>query len=101
MSSYRVRVFKTLLSSDGHSFKCPQFEIDIAHAKSAQRAIEAARCRYERRRRLPDWKSIADLVEARDMETAASEGQPALRRSGRQRRESAAPLTSSRNAGHA
>lgn len=101
MRSYRVRVFKMLLSSDGHSFKCPQFENDIAHAKSAQRAIEAARCRYERRRRLPDWRSIADLVEASDVEMAAAKRQPILRRSGRPRREPAALLASGQNSGHA
>lgn len=99
MGSYRVSVFKTLLSSDGHSFKCPQFVIDIARAKSAQRAIEAARCRYERRIRVPDWKSIADIVEASDMEPLPSECQPTARRSDHRRRGSPSPKHSAQDHG--
>ena len=81
MSAYRVSVFKTLLSSDGHPFKCLQFSIDIERAKSSQRAIEAARRRYQRRGRLPDWMGIADIVEAKDMEPRGSIRLRAERRS--------------------
>ncbi len=66
MGKYRVSVFKTLLSSDGHSSKCLQFMIDIGRARTGQRAVEAARCRYQRRVRIPDWKSIADVVEVKE-----------------------------------
>ena len=90
MSAYRVSVFKTLLSSDGHPFKCLQFSIDIARAKSSQRAIEAARRRYQRRVRLPDWRSIADIVEAKDMEPSGPVRLRAERRSSYER-----PLASS------
>src|ERR1039458_8503498 len=69
MGKYRVSVFKTLLSSDGHLFKCLQFMIDIGRARTAQRAVEAARCRYQRRVRIPDWKSIADIVAVKEMDT--------------------------------
>lgn len=69
MGKYRVSVFKTLLSSDGHLFKCLQFMIDIGRARTAQRAVEVARCRYQRRVRIPDWKSIADIVEVKELET--------------------------------
>ena len=79
MSAYRVSVFKTLLSSDGHPFKCLQFAIDVARAKSSQRAIEAARWRYQRRVKAPDWTCIAETVEVKDMDTHA----PARPRSGR------------------
>jgi hypothetical protein len=69
MGKYRVSVFKTLLSSDGHLFKCLQFMVDIGRARTAQRAVEVARCRYQRRVRIPDWKSIADIVEVKELET--------------------------------
>jgi len=69
MGRYRVSVFKTLLSSDGHLFKCLQFMIDIGRTRTAQRAVEVARCRYQRRVRIPDWKSIADIVEVNELET--------------------------------
>lgn len=80
MSKYRVSIFKTLLSSDGHPFKCLQFMIDIASARSTQRAIEAARCRYERKVRIPSWKSIADIIEANELETSVSRRGRVIRR---------------------
>ena len=43
--------------------------IDIGRARTAQRAVEVARCRYQRRVRIPDWKSIADIVEVTELET--------------------------------
>lgn len=36
MGKYRISVFKTLLSSDGHPFKCLQFMIDIGRARTAR-----------------------------------------------------------------
>jgi hypothetical protein len=63
MSRYLVTFFKNLLSSDGHSFKCPQESIEIRRAKSVDRAVEAAARRYERRCRLPDWTVHADGLE--------------------------------------
>jgi hypothetical protein len=42
MSCYRVTFFKNLLSSDGHPFKCVQQVVDVRHARSADRAVEAA-----------------------------------------------------------
>ena len=94
MGRYRVSVFKTLLSSDGHPFKCLQFMIDIARARTAQRAVEAARCRYQRRVHIPDWKSIADIVEAKEMETLPFERPRTVRGSAR-RRHSTPPLRTS------
>lgn len=73
MGTYRISVFKTLLSSDGHPFKCLQFTKDIMSAKSEQRAIDAARCRYQRDRRIPEWNSIADIIEANVVEAPALE----------------------------
>ena len=63
MSRYIVTFFKNLLSSDGHSFKCPQHSIEIRRAKSIDRAVEAAERRYARLCRLPNWTIHADTVE--------------------------------------
>lgn len=63
MSCYRVTFFKNLLSSDGHPFKCVQRVIDIRHARSADRAVEAAELRYERLHCVHDWTLFADLLE--------------------------------------
>lgn len=94
MGKYRVSVFKTLLSSDGHPFKCLQFMIDIGLSRTAQRAVEAARCRYQRRVRIPDWKTIADIVEVKEMETLLFERPRTVRRSA-YRRHPASPLRTS------
>lgn len=61
--SYRVSFFKTLFSSDGHPFWCLQQSIMIRRARSVERAIEAAKRRYERLCHLTDWRLHADGVE--------------------------------------
>jgi hypothetical protein len=67
MCGYRVRFFKTLLSSDGHRFKCLQQTIDIGSAKDVDRAAEAAKRDYERVRHIPDWTLHADEFEVETM----------------------------------
>ena len=63
MSRYRVSFFKNLLSIDGHNHRCLQQSIVIRRAKSAERAIEAAKRLYERRCHVGDWWLHADGVE--------------------------------------
>ena len=63
MCGYRVSFFKTLLSSDGHRFKCLQETIDIRSAEDVDRAVEAAKRDFERVRRVPDWTLHADAFE--------------------------------------
>jgi hypothetical protein len=61
--SYRVSFFKELLSSDGHHFRCLQQSIVIRRARSDERAVEAAKRRFERLCHVTDWKLYADGVE--------------------------------------
>src|SRR4029077_20506156 len=63
MSRYRVSFFKNLLSSDGHQFRCLQQSVVIRRARSPDRAIEAAKRRFERCCHLADWRLHADGVE--------------------------------------
>jgi hypothetical protein len=63
MRSYRVTFFKDLLSSDGHKFKCPQCTVEIRRARNTERAVQAAKRRFERVRRRYDWKLCADFFE--------------------------------------
>jgi hypothetical protein len=63
MTAYRVTLFKQLLSSDGHPRNCLQYLTEIRRARSPERAVEAARLRYQRAHRTPDWMMIADVVE--------------------------------------
>jgi hypothetical protein len=63
MCRYRVIFFKVLLGIDGHPDKCLQQSIVIRRARSAERAVEAAKRRYERRCRVADWRLHADGFE--------------------------------------
>ena len=61
--NYRVSFFKALLSSDGHQFRCLQQSIVIRRARSVERAVEAAKRRFERLCLVADWRLYADSVE--------------------------------------
>lgn len=63
MKSYKVSFFKDLLSDDGHRFKCLQRAIEIHRARSLDRAVQAAECRYARWHRVGDWHVHADSLE--------------------------------------
>jgi hypothetical protein len=58
-----VIFFKTLLSSDGHPFKCLQLTVDIAHARNTDRAVKAAKRHFERLHHVSDWTLHADTFE--------------------------------------
>jgi hypothetical protein len=80
MTRYKVSFFKNLLSSDGHPFRCLQQTIEV-HACRPERAVQAAKRRYERLHRVPSWKLRADIVE---LEMQAERiGAPTGRRGGR------------------
>ena len=60
---YRVIFFKNMLSFDGHTNRCLQQSIVIHRAKSMERAVAAAKRRYERHCHVADWRLHADGVE--------------------------------------
>jgi hypothetical protein len=60
---YRVSFFKNLLCLDGNASRCLRQSIVIRRAKSVDRAVEAAKRRYERLCEVPDWRLQADGVE--------------------------------------
>jgi hypothetical protein len=61
--SYRVSFFKNLVSTDGHQFRCLQQSIVIRRTKSVERALEAAKRRFERHCHVIDWRLHADGAE--------------------------------------
>jgi hypothetical protein len=63
VTHYRVSFLKNLLNSNGRPFKCVQQVIEIHHAKSADRAVQAAVRRYERLHHVHDWMLYADCLE--------------------------------------
>jgi hypothetical protein len=63
MNQYAIRFYKNLISSEGRPFKCLQSKIHIRAAKNIDRAVEAAKRRFERLRHVRDWKLHADTLE--------------------------------------
>jgi hypothetical protein len=63
MPAYRITFYKELLSSDGHPFHCAQMAIDIGRARTPERAVVAAKRRFERRCGILDWANYADSFE--------------------------------------
>jgi hypothetical protein len=61
--SYRVSFFKDLVSSDGHHFRCLQENIVIRRARNDDRAVEAAKRRFQRLCHVADWRFYADGFE--------------------------------------
>jgi hypothetical protein len=61
--NYRVNFFKDLLNSDGQQFRCLQQSIVIHRARTVERALEAAKHRFERQCHSADWRLHADGVE--------------------------------------
>ena len=63
MTGYRCSFYKTLLSSDGHRFKCLQGEIEVVNSKTAADAKAQASSQFARERGLCDWRIYADDIE--------------------------------------
>ena len=67
MSGYRIKFMNDFVNSAGHNFHCCQDAIEIRFARSRERAIEAAKHRFARRQRIPDWRVHAHLIEVEEM----------------------------------
>jgi hypothetical protein len=63
MPHFKVRFLKRLLSSDGHSFWCPQAEILVSDVDDNRVAFDIARQRFEQEQHIGHWKLHADACE--------------------------------------
>lgn len=63
MSAYRVTVFKNLLNSNGHQFRCLQKQFDRVDADSPDQAADCAARQIEKLYGLRSWKAIMDSME--------------------------------------
>ena len=63
MFRYRVSFFKNLVGIDGRQDKYLQQSVVIRREKSVERAVEAAKRRFERRCHVADWRLYADGFE--------------------------------------
>ncbi len=62
MSHFHVTFSKSLLSSDGHPFRCPQEVVDL-DAIDAETAVKTAKRRFEHLLRLRSWRMRADFAD--------------------------------------
>jgi hypothetical protein len=69
MTGYRCSFYKTLLSSDGHRFKCLQGEIEVEASITAAEARAQASSQFARERGLCDWRIYADDIEVMVLDT--------------------------------
>lgn len=72
MTTYLVKFYKTLLSSDGHPFKCLQCEISVRDVATLAQAIERAQHEVETSSHATDWRHQADLMEIIEQMPASS-----------------------------
>lgn len=63
MGHYQVRFIKSLCDDTGHQHKCVEGVVDIHSAKNRDRAVQAAKHRFERMKRIPRWDLYADTFE--------------------------------------
>jgi hypothetical protein len=64
MANYHIKFFKTLLSSDGHKFKCLQRVIPVDQSDNSDDAIRVAQRQFEGLENVEDWRLRADFCEA-------------------------------------
>jgi hypothetical protein len=63
MSLCKVRFFKKFLDSKGHPLQRLQCVVEVRHARSIDRAVQAAERKYEHLHHLPYWWLHADFFE--------------------------------------
>jgi len=63
MARFRIRFLKSLCDDTGHSHKCVQGVVDIHWARDRDRAVQAAKRRFERMKKIPCWNLHADTFE--------------------------------------
>ena len=63
MAHYRVSFIKRLCDDTGHMHKCIEGVVDIRRARDRDRAVQAAKRRFERMKSIPRWDMYADTFE--------------------------------------
>lgn len=63
MKRYKISFFNDLTNNSGHNFHCCQRIICIKAARSEERAIQAAKRRFERAEQIQHWRIHAGYFE--------------------------------------
>ena len=80
MVHYHVRFIKNLCDNTGHPHKCVEGVVDIRRARDRERAVEAAKRRFERMKKIPRWDLYADTFELDIEPEAANPRRAVIRR---------------------
>lgn len=67
MSQHQVRFMKRICDDTGHPHVCTQGVIEIRQAHTRDRAIQAAKHKFARMRKIKHWGMHADTLEVKDM----------------------------------
>lgn len=65
--AYRVRFYRELLNDCGARFRCTIATVEVRRARSIDRALAAAKRRFERRHRLHAWDHLAHGFESEEL----------------------------------
>lgn len=68
---YRISFYREILNDVGRQCRSTLASVDIRSARSMDRAIEAGKRRFARRRRIPVWDHLADGFEVEEFGRAA------------------------------
>lgn len=64
-TTYRFDFFRNIVNGSGDCYRCKIDTIEIAHARSSERALTAALRLFERRHHLSSWDHLAHGYETR------------------------------------
>jgi hypothetical protein len=67
MSVYQIRFVKKLCDDYGRKHDCVQADVQIKRARTAARALRAAKLKFQRWKRTGHWWTHADNIELRDV----------------------------------
>lgn len=79
MSQHQVRFIKRICDDTGHPYVCTQAVIEIRQAHTRDRAIQAAKHKFARMRKIKHWGMHADTFEVKDMAPEGGAPQSTLR----------------------
>jgi hypothetical protein len=63
MTTYHVKFYKNMMSSDGHPFKVLQRVIEVRRSNSRELAMKAAEHRFERDKHVSNSRIFSDSIE--------------------------------------
>jgi hypothetical protein len=66
MTRHLIRFIKHISDDTGHVHHCTQATVEIHQARNRDRAIEAAKHRFARMRKIKRWDMHADTFEVRE-----------------------------------